>query len=257
MLFVGDSVGINDVRISSMTGAILATAWHRIRTSTTSDLVSPDNQVYRSLDGGDTWELLPSPWGEGERCRIGIDESQGRFVINPVGADLQFSNLYRSGDDGASWLPMVPEGAMPEGVLGGFGWYFSKVRMNPWDFNDISVLGVELWNTLDGGGTWERMGPEWWTYEVHADKHDLQWVGPDEVILATDGGVSKHRPRGDVAGHRGAAHWPILPRHPHPVGAGLVHGRRTGQRHDDWQRFCRGQLDTGPRRRWVHGALPS
>ena len=72
VLFVGDSVGINDVRISSVTGAILATSWHRIRTTTISDLVSMDNQVYRSLDGGDTWELLPSPWGEGERCRIGI-----------------------------------------------------------------------------------------------------------------------------------------------------------------------------------------
>ena len=198
VLFVGDSVGINDVRISSVTGAILATSWHRIRTSTTSDLVSPDNQVYRSLDGGDTWELLPSPWGEGERCRIGIDESQGRFVINPVGADLQFSNLYRSGDDGATWVAIVPEGAMPEGVLGGFGWYFSKVRMNPWDFGDISVLGVELWNTLDGGETWERMGPEWWTYEVHADKHDLQWLGPNELILATDGGAYRTTDHGET-----------------------------------------------------------
>ena len=196
VLFVGDSVGINDVRISSVSGAILATSWHRIRTSTTSDLVSPDNQVYRSLDGGDTWEILPSPWGEDERCRIGLEESQGRFVLNPVGADLQFSNLYRTGDDGTTWTALVPEGAMPEGVLGGFGWYFSKVRVNPWDFNDISVLGVELWNTLDGGETWERMGPEWWTYEVHADKHDLQWVGPDELILATDGGAYRSTDHG-------------------------------------------------------------
>ena len=198
VLFVGDSVGINDVRISSVTGAILATSWHRIRTTTISDLVSMDNQVYRSLDGGDTWELLPSPWGEGERCRIGIDESQGRFVINPVGADLQFSNLYRTGDDGSTWAELVPEEAMPEGIMGGFGWYFSKVRMNPWDFNDISVLGVELWNTLDGGTTWERMGPEWWTYEVHADKHDLQWIGPNELILATDGGAYRSTDHGET-----------------------------------------------------------
>ena len=196
VLFVGDSVGINDVRISSATGAILATSWHRIRTSTTSDLVSPDNQVYRSLDGGDTWELLPSPWGEEDRCRIGIDESQGRFVINPVGADLEFSNLYRSDNDGADWMPLVPGGAMPEGVLGGFGWYFSKVRINPWNDNDISVLGVELWNTIDGGETWNRMGPEWWTYEVHADKHDLQWLGPNELILATDGGAYRSMDHG-------------------------------------------------------------
>ena len=86
---------------------------------------------------------------------------------------------------------------MPEGVLG-FGWYFSKVRMNPWDFGDVSVLGVELWNTLDGGETWERMGPEWWTYEVHADKHDLQWLGPNELILATDGGAYRTTDHGET-----------------------------------------------------------
>lgn len=85
---------------------------------------------------------------------------------------------------------------MPDGILGGFGWYFSKVRMNPWNFDDISVLGVELWNTLDGGETWERMGPEWWTYEVHADKHDLQWVGPSELLLATDGGAYRSTDHG-------------------------------------------------------------
>ena len=42
-------------------------------------------------------------------------------------------------------MPLVPVGgAMPEGVLGGFGWYFSKVRINPWNDNDISVLGVSF-----------------------------------------------------------------------------------------------------------------
>ena len=196
VLFVGDSVGINDVRISTNSGTILASAWHRIRTSTVSDLVSSDNRLYRSLDGGDTWEVLPNPWGEEERCRIGIEESQGRFVVHPVGADQQFSNLYRTGDDGNTWAELVPDGAMPDGVLGGFGWYFSKVRINPWNFDDITVLGVELWNTLDGGATWERMGPEWWTYEVHADKHDLQWVGPNELVLATDGGAYRSTDHG-------------------------------------------------------------
>ena len=71
---MGDSVGINDVRISSMTGVILATAWHRIRTSTTSDLVSPDNQVYRSLDGGDTWGY-PAP---GARASVAALASTSR-----------------------------------------------------------------------------------------------------------------------------------------------------------------------------------
>ncbi len=189
VLFVADSVGINDVAISTTTGAILATSWHRIRTSTVSDLVSPANRVYRSTDAGTTWEMLPNPWGNEERCRIGLEAIGGRITVNPVGADMQFSNLYRTNDDGDTWQEVVPEGAMPENIYGGFGWYFSKVRVNPWDPADITVLGVDAWNTLDGGQTWERLGPEWWTYEVHADKHDMQWVGPNELLLATDGGA--------------------------------------------------------------------
>ena len=57
---------------------------------------------------------------------------------------------------------------------------------------------MELWNSLDGGASWERMGPEWWTYEVHADKHDLQWVGPQSLILATDGGAYRSDDHGET-----------------------------------------------------------
>ena len=198
VLFVSDSAGINEVQISSLTGTLIASAWHRIRTSTVSDLVHEENRLYRSDDGGDSWEVIDNPWGEGIRCRIGLEEYDGRFIANPVGADLQFSNLYRSSDDGLTWQSLVPEGAMPDNILGGFGWYFSKVRVNPWNPDDISVLGVELWNTLDGGQTWERMGPEWWTYEVHADKHDMQWIDSNSLILATDGGAYRSDDHGET-----------------------------------------------------------
>ena len=130
--------------------------------------------------------------------------------------------------------------------------------MNPWDFGDVSVLGVELWNTLDGGETWERMGPEWWTYEVHADKHDLQWLGPNELILATDGGAYRTTDHGEtwqdiealpIGQFYHVTHIPWAP--------GWYTAARAGQRHEYGQRFCGDQLDARPRRRWLHRVVPS
>jgi hypothetical protein len=45
-----------------------------------------------------------------------------------------------------------------------------------------------LYNTKDGGENWFLAAPSWSTYEVHADKHDLDFNN-QEVILATDGGA--------------------------------------------------------------------
>tara|TARA_B110000459_G_scaffold94607_1_gene105686 strand:+ start:196 stop:1686 length:1491 start_codon:yes stop_codon:yes gene_type:complete len=102
---------------------------------------------------------------------------------------MQIDNIYNSTDGGLSWSPIISNTEPLANALGGFGWYFSKVRINPWNAEDITILGVDVWNSLDGGMTWSEMAPPWWEYSVHADKHDMQWVGPNSAILATDGGA--------------------------------------------------------------------
>ena len=77
---------------------------------------------------------FPTHGGEGVKGRIGLAELGGVFWALVVGTDQQLDNIYRSDDGGTSWTAIIPEGAAPENALGGFGWYFSKVRINPWDF---------------------------------------------------------------------------------------------------------------------------
>jgi photosystem II stability/assembly factor-like uncharacterized protein len=189
VLLPNDSAGVTDLAYAPASQVLLASAWQRTRTSTHSIVNGQHCRLWKSIDGGTAWSAIDNPWGSGVRGRIGLAELDGIFWALVVGTDQQLDNIYRSDDGGTTWNPIIPEGAHPENALGGFGWYFSKVRVNPWNPDDITILGVDCWNSLDGGVSWERMGPEWWMYEVHADKHDLQWIGPQSLVLATDGGL--------------------------------------------------------------------
>ena len=196
VLLPSDSAGINDLAYDPETGIMIASGWNRLRNSFNSIVTGPESKLYRSDDQGETWEPISNPWGDEDRCRIGLQESNGRFYALVVGLNMQVDNIYQSNDGGFTWEELIPEENPLANALGGFGWYFSKVRINPWNPNDITILGVDLWNSLDGGQTWEMMGPSWWEYTLHADKHDLVWTGPETCIIATDGGLYKTEDHG-------------------------------------------------------------
>ena len=196
VLLPSDSAGINDLAYDPETGIMIASGWNRLRNSFNSLVTGPESKLYRSDDQGETWEPILNPWGDEDRCRIGLHESNGRFYALVVGLNMQLDNIYQSNDGGLTWEELIPEDNPLANALGGFGWYFSKVRINPWNPNDMTILGVDLWNSLDGGQTWEMMGPPWWEYTVHADKHDLVWTGPETCIVATDGGLYKTEDHG-------------------------------------------------------------
>lgn len=197
VLLPSDSAGVNDLAYDAETGIMVAAGWNRLRNSTYSLVTGPESRLYRSDDQGLSWDAIENPWGDEDRCRIGLDEINGRFYALVVGLDMQLDNIYRSDDGGFTWDALIPDGSIPYNVLGGFGWYFSKIRVNPWDQNDITVLGVDLWNTTDGGQSWDLLSPNWYEYTVHADKHDMEWSGPNTCILATDGGLYKTEDHGE------------------------------------------------------------
>ncbi len=196
VLLPSDSAGVNDVVYDSSTGIMIASGWNRLRNNTYSLVTGPESKIYRSDDQGISWDEVDSPWGEEYRCRIGLEEINGSFYALVVGEDMQLDNIYMSNDGGFNWDPIIPWENIPQNVLGGFGWYFSKVRVNPWNSDDITILGVDLWNSTDGGITWNMMGPTWSEYIIHADKHDLIWIGPESLILATDGGAYRSEDHG-------------------------------------------------------------
>ena len=66
------------------------------------------------------------------------------------------------------------------------------IEVDPEDANRVLTGGVNVWETLDGGVTWNC--PIHWQGALeakyaHADQHDIVFTSTGEVVLANDGGV--------------------------------------------------------------------
>ncbi|MEO1257867.1 MAG: T9SS type A sorting domain-containing protein [Bacteroidota bacterium] len=191
VLFISDSTGITDIQIDPFNpDVIYASGWDRVRNNVVSLTTGEGANVYKSVDGGDSWTQLGGGLPEGILGRTGLAHSQ----ITPnlvyamfVGTNQQLQGVYKSEDAGDNWTPIEIIGL--ENALGGFGWYFGKLRTHRFNDEEIFILGVELWRGYPNDGIWEIATPDWWLYDVHADKHDLTFTESGNIYLATDGGL--------------------------------------------------------------------
>ena len=109
VLLPSDSAGINDLAYDSSTGIMIAAGWNRLRNSTRSLVVGPESKLYRSDDSGITWASVNNPWGNENRCRIGLSEHNGVFFALVVGLNMQIDNIYKSTDGGMNWSPIISD----------------------------------------------------------------------------------------------------------------------------------------------------
>lgn len=191
--FISDQAGVIDLAMHPTNPDIIyAAGWDRIRNNTESTITGSGAKVYRSMDGGDNWQLLNQGLPQQVIGRIGLAVSPDEpdvVYAQYVGTDSEFYDVFRSNDMGSTWNSTGAVGDLPG--LGGFGWYFGKIRVNPLDADDFFVLGVDLWRSIDAGQSYFEASPPWFTYEVHADKHDLVFLPSGNILLATDGGLYK------------------------------------------------------------------
>ena len=202
VFYLNDSTGVIDIEVHPEDPNIVyAATWTRIRNNRESVIQSDQTGVFKTTDGGISWKRLTNGLPSGVLVRPGLamyasnpDIVYSMFLTNTSSEEcssgFRIEGIYKTIDEGDSWaqIPSAEQNGLPCEVLGGFGWYFGQIRVNPEDENDIHILGVSMYNTKDGGLYWEEATPPWFTYEVHADKHDLVYNQGD-IILATDGGA--------------------------------------------------------------------
>lgn len=192
VLLVSETAGVIDLAIDPNNPSTLyAAGWNRIRTNLESIASGEDAKIFKSTDSGESWEELTMGLPPGPMSRIGLQLREGSpSVLFAVYVNEQYNleGIYKSTDEGDSFETIDTQG-IPIEALGGFGWYFGKIGVNPFDLDEISLMGVDMYTTRDGGATWEMSTPPWFEYIVHADKHDMVYLGPDDVLLATDGGL--------------------------------------------------------------------
>ncbi len=197
VLFLSDSSGVMDLVMDPSDPEVLyASGFNRINLPFNSVVKGPESDVYKTTDGGATWTHLTNGLPNTEESRVGLSISQSDpdvlYAIYVAGADQHILDVYKTTDGGLNWGALnVTSNGLDTNVHGGFGWYFGEVYVNPYDDDHIVVTGVEMFHSVDGGSTWSQNVPDWFTYEVHADKHDVLFLGPDSYIIATDGGLYK------------------------------------------------------------------
>ena len=185
VLHVSERAGAVDVSLDPNNPRIIfATIWQARRTFWSIDSGGPDSGLWRSRDGGDTWENISHNPGmpDGILGKIGVSVSPARSgrVFAMVEAEGRKRGLYRSDDFGEKW-----EKVSSNPDLGWRPWYYQHVIAHPTDADEVFVMNMKAWRSIDGGKTFEEF------HTPHGDNHAL-WIdpaNPDRMIGCDDGGA--------------------------------------------------------------------
>jgi hypothetical protein len=185
VLHVSERAGAVDVSLDPNNPRIIfATIWQTRRTFWSIDSGGPDSGLWRSRDGGDTWENISRNPGlpDGTLGKIGVSVSPARSgrVFAIIEAEGRKRGLYRSDDIGETW-----EKVSSKPDLCWRPWYYQHVIAHPTDADEVFVMNMKAWRSVDGGKTFEEF------HSPHGDNHAL-WIdptNPDRMIGCDDGGA--------------------------------------------------------------------
>jgi photosystem II stability/assembly factor-like uncharacterized protein len=209
VLYVNDGVGAIDLVINRRNPRVLYAAMYDKERRPWQIVESgPESGIYRTDNGGDTWQRLAGGLPTGKIGRIGIDiyqknplvlyallENQNPksgaaapagtvSAIAPLAQGIIGNELYRTDDGGKTWRKVTDVN-----IAGGKAPYsFNQIRINPHDDQTVIVTSDSMYISRDGGKTWNTT-----FFRAAFGDFRCMWWDPqdrDRIILGSDGGVS-------------------------------------------------------------------
>ena len=177
------------------------------------NLNSPGGGLYRTSDGGTTWQPLIQglPAAFGGKPQMALYQSSPNVLLAGFGGGYWSgagTTLCRSEDGGDTWTTVsTVDYATYQ------GWYSHLVGVHPLDSDQVICAGIELWKSTTGGtnlvqkshsinvhGTPPAGGPEGPPDYIHVDIHSITYhpTDPDIVYFGTDGGVFRSLDGGET-----------------------------------------------------------
>lgn len=215
VLYISEKVGVVDVAMNfSEPDILFAASYDKQRLPWHFEEGGPGSGIYKSVDGGESWEKLDGGLPEGKIGRIGLDIYQKDPNIiyatienantrPPTEAEIKRARdqnrelqertvggeIYRSDDAGKTWVKM---NADKDNIGGQPGYYYGQIRIDPNDDMTIYVLSIPVYRSTDGGKTWGKGQRANVGAGTHSDHHAL-WIDPqnsNHMILGNDGGLA-------------------------------------------------------------------
>ncbi len=167
---------------------------------------NPERGVYRSHDGGKTWERVLFRGDKAGAIDLAMDPHNPRilyasfweahrkpYTLVSGGED---SGIFKSTDGGDTWTEITRKPGLPAGLLGKIGLAVSPAKEDRvWAIIDAEDGAV--FRSDDRGETWERLSEDrnlrarpWYYMHIYADTQDPEtlWVLNVQAWKSIDGG---------------------------------------------------------------------
>jgi photosystem II stability/assembly factor-like uncharacterized protein len=183
VLYKNEDTGAIDVVFDPKNSSIVyAALWQVRRQPWYFNSGGPGSGLYRSTDGGLTWNHLEGhglPDGELGRIGISVSGADSNRVYALI--EAKEGGLYRSNDAGNTWTRVNDDERYRQRA-----WYFTHIFADPKQADVVYVLNTGAFRSTDGGKTFELLPAH------HGDHHGL-WIdptNPQRLINSNDGGVT-------------------------------------------------------------------
>jgi photosystem II stability/assembly factor-like uncharacterized protein len=161
---------------------VYAALWQVRRTPWSLASGGPGSGLYRSVDGGLTWQRLEGKGlPDGILGRIGVSVAGGRSGRVYALIEAHEGGLFRSDDGGGSWTRVNADHRFRQRA-----WYYSHVYADPTSPDTVYISNTGLFRSGDGGKSFALLPAP------HGDHHGL-WIDPRDprhLIDGSDGGAS-------------------------------------------------------------------
>lgn len=191
IFYVNEKTGCADLIVDPNDfKTMYASFWEFRRTAWSFNSGGDHSALYKTTDGGKTWNKIHTGLPKGKLGRIGLAlaPSNSKIVYAVVESEKETEKgLYKSTDGGGSWTHLNNDFNLTVRPF-----YFSRIVVDPTNPDIIAKAGLSGAISRDGGKTFKSLG------NMHADIHDI-WFGiddADKMFVATDGGLYRSLNKG-------------------------------------------------------------
>ncbi len=186
VLYISEQTGISDVEMMPTNPEILyAAAWKAERKPWTiiSGGTLKEGGIYKSLDGGESWDKIEEgiPQELIGKIDLAVSPADSRLVYALIEAPLKEGGFYKSTDQGETFTQVSDHKGIRNRPF-----YYTNIKVDPTNADVIYSMAGPYHKSSDGGKTWKRKS------SPHGDNHEM-WINPhdpDLFIQSNDGGAN-------------------------------------------------------------------